>query len=267
MVAGSGTLSKALRAAAVSAAVCVGLLEGAAPASANRLSVAELTVTMTLYAQGVAEYRQFLAACGAVQADDWDEAAATLLASLRGAGLPESDATRLAALLAAADAGATSYDCGTEVSKLRLEFPPPSAWKDAHAAMLQGLEIAVVAPPSSGDARLETVREIVAADSRAQARMLGCMALVQPQYFPAAYADWYGLLTKTLQHILDAGYDTPVARGITDPARPGDLLAPVADRQAGVADCLSNQDWMQRWALFEAYALAERVREELAKPR
>lgn len=267
MIAMSRTLSRTLRGIAMPTLLCAAVLQGAAPAAATRLSPDELAIAMGAYVDGIVEFRQFLIACDSGEPDGWDEAASTLVASLRGAGLSGEQADRLEARLAAGQADAASYDCTGDVARARLAVPRMRSWMVIHQRVLENLEIAVVAPSPVDDQRLAAVRVVVAADIRAQARMLGCMALLEPQWFPGAYADWYEVLARTLTHILDAGYDTAVGRAITDPARPGNLLVPVTDRQAAIKDCLDEPDWMRRMAQLEWYRLAETVREELAKPR
>lgn len=267
MIAISRRLSSVLRGIALPTIMCAAVLQGAAPSAATRLSPDELAIAMAAYVDSMVEYRQFLLACGKGEPDGWDEAAGTLVGSLRGAGLSGEQADQLKVRLAAGQADAGTYDCTGDVTQARLAVPRMRSWLVLHERMLENLKIAVVAPPPVSDERLAAVRAIVAADSRAQARMLGCMAVLEPQWFPGAYADWYEVLARTLTHILDAGYDTAVGRAITDPARPRNLLVPVTDRQAAIKDCLDDQDWMRRMAQLQWYRLPETVREELAKPR
>ena len=89
--------------------------------------------------------------------------------------------------------------------------------------------------------------------------MLRCMALVQPRWFPMAYADWEGLVDKAAAALREAGYSAETVASIVDPARSGRLLTAVTDRQADIADCAGETAWMTRYATFAWYSLAGEV--------
>ena len=71
--------------------------------------------------------------------------------------------------------------------------------------------------------------------------MLRCMALIQPRWFPMAYADWEGLVDKAATALREAGYSAETVASIVDPARSGRLLTAVTDRQADIADCAGEE--------------------------
>ena len=108
--------------------------------------------------------------------------------------------------------------------------------------------------------RLDKVRTVLANHLPQQARMLTCMALVQPRWFPMAYADWEAVVGKAASALREAGYSAATVASIVDPARSGRLLIAVADRQADIDDCVGETAWMTRYSTFAWYSLGRRGR-------
>ena len=108
-------------------------------------------------------------------------------------------------------------------------------------------------PGPQSDARLDAVRAVFARHVPEPKRMLNCLALVEPRWFPTAYADWQGMVELAASKIGAAGYDAATVSAVVDQARPADLMQAVDNRQAAIADCVANTDWMQRYASLSWY--------------
>ena len=253
-----------LAAVLICSAMLAAVSGGAAAPEVRKLDIEDLSIVIGAYVDSVVELRQLLLACAQTEPTHWDEASAVLVATLRAAGFEESEAAALTARLAVGKQGSASYECGSELVAMRLSMAPPSDWVDMHKAAMTDIGIAIVTPDPPADARLESVRRVFAGHLQEQARMLRCMALIQPRWFPMAYADWEGLVDKAATALREAGYSAETVASIVDPARSGRLLTAVTDRQADIADCAGETAWMTRYATFAWYSLAGEVEAALA---
>lgn len=252
-------MARGFRGAGIAAAVMY-LATGQAAAQEQKLGGDDLSTVMSAYVDSVAELRQFRSACGQ-DATGWSEASAMLAASLRAAGNVEEAAVIDVERRLAAEEPPAAYDCGSEASDIRLATVQPGTWSDLHQAVLSNLGVAVATAGAAADERLEAIRAVFAREIPAQERMLNCMALVEPRWFPVNYADWNGLLGELAADFENAGYTAALAEQIIAPARAGTLLKPVTGgRQAAIGECLANQDWVARYATFQWYGIGGEVR-------
>lgn len=220
-----------------------------------KLGVADLGVVVAAYVDGAVELRQFILACAPADAVHWREGAELILATMRRAGLPGDQVASLEARLASGADGAAAYDCQGDVAKARLAYDPPADWVEFHKASLAHIGVEIVMSDNQPDARLDAIRAAVAGHIPEQSRMLNCMALVETRMFPIAYADWQGLVDGAAGAIAAAGYDAETVASVVDPARSANLMKPVTDRQAAIADCIGETGWMTRFATFNWYVL------------
>lgn len=242
-------------------------ITGQAHAELPRLAATDLPVVMTAYVDGVVEQQRFLRACGSPQGARWAEGAAMLIASLRRAGLPEADASDLETRLAAGEKDGAAYDCASDVSSKRLDALQAVDWFETNKGMLSSVGMEVVVPGAETDARLAALGAVFARHMPAQARLLNCMALVDPRLFPLAYADWDKALAEVGTELLAAGFTQAEVERLIAPARSKALMAPVADRQPEIAACIGDTAWMDRYATFEWYTVAGDIREILQEAR
>lgn len=227
----------------------------------------DFPAVMTAYVDGVVELRQFIIACGPGDPPRWDEGAEMLIASLTNFGFLAASSAEFRARLAGSSADAVRYDCAGEVAKLRAEIQFAPDWVAYHSEMLKRLGIAIVTPPANDDPRLAALHEVIARHVGPQARLLNCMALTMPDFFTTGYGDWNTLVDQSADIIRTAGYDAATAAEAVGPARPARLMRPVTDRQAAIADCMTETDWMTRSSTFQIFALTGDVREALGLPR
>lgn len=254
------TLPSPLRTALLAAVLAV---TGQAHAEQGRLAATDLPVVMTAYVDGVVEQQQFLRACGSAQGARWAEGAAMLMASLRHAGLSEADAADLDTRLASGEKDGAAYDCASGVSTKRLKALQAVDWYETNKGMLSSVGMEVVVPGPETDARLAALRTVLARHMPAQARLLNCMVLVDPRWFPVAYADWDKALAEVAAELLASGLTQAEIEGLIAPARSTALMAPVAERQPQIAACIGDTAWMDRYASFEWYTIAGDIREIL----
>jgi hypothetical protein len=258
-------LRKGILAAALICSAMLAVAPGRAAApDVRNLDKNDLSIVIGAYVDSVVELRQLLLACARTEPLHWDEASAALAATLRATGFDESEAAALTARLAVGKQGSASYDCGSELVATRLSMEPSSDWVELHKAALADIGIAIVIPGPSVDPRLDAVHAVFARHLPEQARMLRCMALVQTRWFPLAYADWEAVVDKAEAALHAAGYSAEIVASIVDPARSGRLLIAVADRQADIADCIGETNWMTRYSTFTWYSLAGEVDAALA---
>ena len=143
-----------LAAVLICSAMLVAVSGEAAAPEVRKLDIKDLSIVIGAYVNSVVELRQLLLACAQTEPTHWDEASAVLVATLRAAGLEESEATALTARLAVGKQGSASYECGSELVAMRLSMAPPSDWVDMHKAAMTDIGIAIVTPDPPADARL-----------------------------------------------------------------------------------------------------------------
>ncbi len=242
-------------------AVLVCGMPGPAAADQRRPAVEDLAVIAPAFVDGIVELRQYMRACRGGDATGWNEASAILLASLGAAGLPAGLVATLQAKLAASDSLASGPDCHDATADLRLELIDelPSDWAWYDKSVLGSLGVEPLRPGSDADPRLAAVQVVLSHDLPAEARMLNCLALVEPRLFPLAYSDWDDLVDKASQTFGDAGYAPDVALSVLKPARARELLSLPADRQAGRADCAADQTWLTSYAQFNWFNFPNNV--------
>jgi hypothetical protein len=227
--------------------------------SDTRLGLADLQVVLSAYVDGATELRQFLLACAHAEPAHWQEGAAMLVATARQAGLTESDVAGFERKLGSGKVGAADYDCAGDIARLRLGETRAADWLEYHKAAIAHIGIEIVMPGVGDDARLKALRAVFARHIPGQSRLLNCMALTEPQFFPTAYADWEGLLGKAAAKIAAVGYDAATVAAIVEPARSANLMTAPADRQAALADCFRSQDWMRRYNMMDWYLIVSDV--------
>lgn len=229
-----------------------------ADAQANaepKLGAEDLTVVFFDYADGAVELRQFLTACRPPEVPNWDQGVGLLFATMRRAGLQESEIKAVGKRLVTG--GTVTYDCASEVAKARLRDQSlPADWIEYHKVSLGDLDIEIVMPASQSDARLDAVRAVFAEQVPGHAHRLNCMALALPRFFPTTYRSWEGHIQRTRAAILAAGYDDATVASIVDPARAMNLMTPVTDRQAAIADCWTNRGWLGLLPILKGLAEA-----------
>jgi hypothetical protein len=174
--------------------------------------------------------------------------------SLRSAGLNAAVAaafdTRLAAPVVP-----FAGDCAGEQLMLYSGVPSGQSWPDYHRDVLgrNGIEIV---EPGVQDARLDAVRAVVVETLPKQKRMLVCISLFDPRNFLAAYTDWNKLVAQAAEALIAVGFGQDRYGSFLDGAQSRLLYALPVDRATATADCIANQDWMERYATFAWYSFA-----------
>lgn len=249
------------RARAVSfAAFLAAGFPGSAPAQQLKANPADLTIIMSTYVDAVAELRQFLKACGPGDPAKWDEASGMLVASVKAAGLDETAAAELSRILSHNTGAATTYDCNSDIARYRLEFTHPADWVEYHTKTLTELGIQPVMPVAEDDPKLVAARAAIAGHMNDQSAMFACMSLIEPQWFSFAFVEWNLALDKAAAAIRDAGYAEAAAEELVGPARSAKLIAPVGDRQAAIAACIADTEWMTRYTTFNWFLVIDDVK-------
>ncbi|HHZ10832.1 MAG TPA: hypothetical protein GX405_18850 [Rhizobiales bacterium] len=218
-------------------------------------SADDLSVMMDRYAGGVTDLRDFVDACVDSPPTDWDDGAALLLASVMKAGLGPDAAMSLRRRLSK-PAGRTPVDCESALSVFRQQLQPVESWSAYHAGMLEAAGIPVVNPETAEDGRLAGIRSALAEFTERQSKMLACMALIEPRYFPFAYTDWNSVVDDIAHAMGDAGIDEAQVAASVDPVRAGTLLAKTSETPEG---CAADRGWMDWYANFGWYAIKSRV--------
>lgn len=232
---------------------------GTASAQQPGFSVENLPLVMTAYVEAVVDMRAAYETCATAdkRPAEWEQGSELLVESLKGAGLSASIAAGLEARLAA-PLVRFAGDCAGEQVMLYSGVPAGVSWPDYHRDVLGRNGIRIV-EPAVNDVRLGAVKAIVEEALPKQKRMLVCLSLFDPQNFLATFSEWNGLVGKSAQAFIDAGFTQDAYAPILDGALAGVLFVPPADRQAAAADCMANKDWMDRLSTFAWYGLATDV--------
>ncbi|KGF67205.1 hypothetical protein LL06_23640 [Hoeflea sp. BAL378] len=248
-----------LKSSLVAVAVSAGASTVPAAAQQPGFSAADLPVVMTAYVEAVIDMRAAYETCAPAdkRPADWEQGADLLVESLKAAGLTTGVTSALGARLAA-PVVPFAGDCAGEQALLFSGVPAGYGWADYHREVLDRNGIRIVEPGAS-DARLEAVRAVVAEALPRQRRMLVCLSLFEPQNFLAAFSDWNGLVAKAAQAFADAGLGPEAYGPILDGALSRAVFAPAPDRAAASADCMANQDWMNRFSTFAWYSFASDI--------
>jgi hypothetical protein len=219
-------------------------------------SFIDLPIVMTAYVEAVVDMRAAYETCAPAdkRPGDWEAGSALLVESLKGAGLSASVAAALEARLAAPVAPFAG-DCAGEQVMLYSGVPAGNSWPDYHRAVL-GLNGIKIVEPAARDARLDAVRAVVEETLPKQKRMLVCISLFDPQNFLAAYTDWNNLVAQAAQALIAEGFGADKYGPFLDGAQSRLLYEPPADRVGAAADCMANQDWMERFSTFAWYSFA-----------
>jgi hypothetical protein len=248
-----------LRLAAVTA--CVAVLSGAQPAAAQQrgFSPTDLPIVMTAYVDAVIDMRAVYETClpANKRPAEWEQGSELLIESLKGVGLGAGLATVLEARLSAPPMKIAA-DCTSEQVRMYSGVPAGANWNDYHRDLLERNGITIV-EPRVNDARLTAAQAVVADALPKQKRMLVCISLFEPQGFLAAFSDWNGLVAKSAQTFIDAGFGPKDYRPMLDGALSRALYAPPADRGEAAADCMTNQDWLNRYSTFTWYTFASDI--------
>lgn len=238
-------------------------IASAAPAQQPGFSAANLPLVMTAYVEAAIDMRAAYETCAPAdkRPAEWDQGSALLIGSLKASGLSAAVAAALNARLAAPVVPFAS-DCAGEQLMLYSGVPSGESWPDYHRTVL-GLHGIRIVEPGVDDARLTAVRAVVAEALPRQKRMLVCLSLFDPRNFLSAYSDWNGLVAKAAQAFIDAGFGVEAYSPILDGALSNVLFVPPADRVIAAADCMAEQDWMERYANFGWYTFASDVKAAL----
>lgn len=237
------------------------VLAAATPALAQQrgFSATDLPIVMTAYVEAVIDMRAAYETCAAAdkRPGEWEQGAALLIESLKGAGISTSVAATLQARLSAPIV-LTTADCASEQVMLYSGVPAGTNWPDFHRTVLGLNEIKIV-EPGVQDTRLSAVRAVVEDALPKQKRMLVCISLFDPQNFLAAFTDWNGLVAQAAQTLVAAGFGADSYGPFLDGALSRALYSPPSDRAAAAADCMANQDWLERFSTFAWYSFAADV--------
>lgn len=236
----------------------VGALLAGTPAVAQQpgFSAANLPLVMTAYVEAAIDMRAAYETCAPAdkRPAEWEQGSALLIESLKGAGMSAAVAASLNARLAA-PVVPFAGDCAGEQVMLYSGVPSGNSWPDYHRDVLGRNGIRIV-EPGVNDARLTAVRAVVAETLPKQKRMLVCISLFDPRNFLTAFSDWNGLVAKAAEAFIAAGFGPEDYGPILDGALASVLFAPPPDRAAAAADCVAEQDWMNRFATFGWYSFA-----------
>lgn len=240
---------------------CLAAVSAGQPAAAQQrgFSATDLPIVMTAYVDTVIDMRAAYETCAAAdkRPAEWERGAELLIESLKGAGLNAGLATVLEARLAAPMIKTTA-DCASEHVMMYSGVPAGGNWADYHREVLGRNGIAIV-EPRVNDARLMAAQTVVADALPKQKRMLVCISLFDPQGFLASFTDWNGLVAKSAQTFIDAGFGPKDYRPMLDGALSRSLYESPVDRAAASADCMANQDWLDRYSTFAWYTFASDI--------
>lgn len=234
-------------------------MAGTASAQQPGFSSANLPLVMTAYVEAVVDMHAAYETCAPAdkRPAEWERGSALLIESLRAAGLSESVAGGLQARLAAPVVRFVG-DCAGEQFMFYSGMPVGQSWPDYHRDVLGRNGIKIV-EPGVNDARLSAAHAVVMEALPRQKRMLVCISLFNPQGFLAVFSEWNGLVANAAQAFISAGFGPSDYSSILDGALASVLFVPPADRRATAADCLAQQDWMERYGNFSWYAFASDV--------
>jgi hypothetical protein len=228
------------------------------PAHAQQpgFSFIDLPIVMTAYVEAAIDMRAAYETCAPVdkRPGEWEAGADLLVESLKGAGLNAAVAAAFDARLAAPIVPFAG-DCAGEQVMLYSGVPAGKNWTDYHRVVL-GVNGIKIVEPGVQDARLDAVRSIVADALPKQKRMLVCISLFDPQNFLASYTDWNKLVAQAAEALIAEGFGQDKYGPFLDAAQSRLLYEPPVDRGVAAADCMANQDWMERFSTFAWYSFA-----------
>lgn len=222
-------------------------------------SFTELPIVMTAYVEAAIDMRAAYETCAPAdkRPGEWEAGADLLVGSLKGAGLSESVAAALDARLSA-PVVPFAGDCAGEQVMLYSGVPAGESWADYHRKVL-GLNGIKIVEPAVRDARLDAVRAVVEETLPKQKRMLVCISLFDPQNFLASYNDWNELVARAAQALIAEGFGADDYGSFLDGAQSRLLYELPADRVAAAADCMADQEWLDRFSTFAWYTFASDV--------
>ncbi len=251
------------------AAACLFSSLAAAPASAQQpgFSFIDLPIVMTAYVEAAIDMRAAYETCAPAdkRPGEWEAGSALLVGSLKGAGLSASIAAALEARLSA-PVVPIAANCASQQVMLYSGVPAGNSWPDYHRKVLELNGIKIV-EPAVMDARLEAVRAVVEETLPKQKRMLVCISLFDPQNFLAAYTDWNNLVAQAAQALIADGFGQDKYGSFLDGAQSRLLYAPPPNRVVAAADCMADQDWLDRFSTFAWYTFASDVEAALKGER
>ncbi|MBX3532433.1 MAG: hypothetical protein KF849_17670 [Rhizobiaceae bacterium] len=219
-------------------------------------SFIDLPIVMTAYVEAAIDMHAAYETCAPAdkRPGEWEQGSALLMESLKGAGLSASVAAALETRLAAPVVPFVG-DCAGEQLMLYSGVPAGTSWPDYHRGVL-GVNGIKIVEPGVQDARLDAVRAVVEDTLPRQKRMLVCISLFDPQNFLAAYTDWNKLVAQAAEALIAEGFGQDKYGSFLDGAQSRLLYQPPSDRAVAAADCVANQDWLDRFSTFAWYSFA-----------
>jgi hypothetical protein len=250
---------------AIAAAILSAALTGT---SAAQTLVPEAYIpTMTVHLKGLAALRATALACAAdavpaTEAEDWQRAEDTIVASLWASNWPAGFVNSVPDLMAAPEA---TPDCTDEalVSDARQWV---DGWTASLESLFRDLEIQMVAtPPRAGD--WEEISAAFDAEIPAQARLFACTAEVMPIRLSLAVSTWNRQLLDLGRKLVVAGYPRDAVIANLDAADTNAIWHPATPEESVALkqSCNADQDWLERFYKFQFYVLTEKVDGVLAR--
>ncbi|WP_342360331.1 hypothetical protein [Terrarubrum flagellatum] len=136
----------------------------------------------------------------------------------------------------------------------------PDGWSSDMRFMFRGLQLPSNIPIPTG-AQWDRVKAVVAHEAPAQAKMLNCFYVLEPNLLPILMSDWARAVGDSRVMLESAGFARDEIAALLDPLAPELMLKPAADRDAARAACRKDEEWQQRQAMFLTMKLFFDVKE------
>jgi hypothetical protein len=192
----------------------------------------------------------------------WTEWRRTLVALLWANDFPPDHVNAMALRTdpAKLDPKSGAGPCDSAEAKQRADGFVAATWAAELRATFrrQGLVSDIAAPTEEQTRRL---RDVVAKHRPAQARMLTCLGLTQPQFLGLAMQDWAKYVAGGRLAAQASGLPRDMLPSLFDPIEPNALLSSPRDRAEAAKSCAADQTWQDRYALFMPAAFAGDIRE------
>lgn len=260
-----------LRLIAVTMPLAVAALGGAGAQEPPRIPGAALIDILDVYAEALVASRGAEAACGSAAlapdaAEGWRRGVESFVASMKANGLPAGGVSAIEARLRV-EPEAPGLDCASDRAAGLLGFSAGRNWREAIETQFNALGLSFLRDPPPSDL-MERIRAIGDREREPQARMLACLAVLEPAYFPANVADWAGLVRDVAAMMIAAGLPAGEVAAFADDLQPWSLWRRPTPAEAAELEksCMADQAWMDRAGSFGSFAFKSDIEALIPPP-
>jgi hypothetical protein len=240
------------------AMVVVATLAGVGPGKAQQIAPETYVPMIGVYVDALVEEHLLALRCAPEtmrpggRLYDWDQARATLVASLSAGGYPDDlvrDVDRRMSVQA------KQAPCDEAAAAKYEQSPIATGTLQWTERLLGALGVAIVTPPDK--ASWDRIAAVFEEQRKLQAREFACMAVTSPLDMPVPMAQWNQMIIAVGETLIARGYPKADVVAEIEAGDPNRLWQRVAEdeRQALIADCEKDDDWAKRYYEYRSGTL------------